>query len=156
MGLNIFASIFRFLSSFLGSLLIIAGLFFFFGAFVLFPLVIGLILVSLVLFFTRTSAKKMHAFHSAARKKFSRSFTNKLAFRFSNSYFSNHIARSFLFGAVIYRLEYIYIVPAVFFAGLVILSMVVLRNVSLSKILFSALLGTVSGFVGVFISTFFI
>jgi len=156
MVMVLFSSIFRFLSSFFGFLLFSAGFFFLLGVSSLYPLAIGFFIVSVVLFLSRTDSKKLSIFKSHARKKFSRSFTNRLASRVSNRFFCDNISRSFLLLSVIFLFRPLFVVPFIVFSCLVILSMMYYERTSFSKVLFSALLGSGSGFIGVFLSSFFV
>ena len=150
---NMFFRIFSFLSSFLGSLIIIFVLYFFLDEVLAFALVVGLAIITLILLLTRTrigSIRKMSSF--ARRQGVSRK--QRLAFKKAaqNKFFSGHITRAFLIGYIFFNYNAVLLIPLTIYAALVILAMMKLRHASLLKIILSTILGTLTGVISVIIS----
>ncbi len=147
----------KFFASFIGALLISSMIYFFLNKPLSYDLIIGLIILEIVLFLTRTNtykikkalmyAKKKHI-DETSRKKFAQSIKNKI--------FSGYIARAILISFIITQFEYILVVFTSLFCIMIILSEMSSKKLSLFKIVMSTLLGTLSGLIAVIISNFLI
>jgi hypothetical protein len=156
MVMNIFFRLFSFLSSFLGTTLIVLGLYFFLNI-PLNPLIIGFIIVNLIILITRTDRGKIRNFkHIAKRKGVNRSQRNMFAKSIRNRVFSGHIARAFYLMLIIFTFKRQFFIFAIIFSSIVILTMMKLRKITIMKILTSAALGTISALIAVVISNLLI
>lgn len=156
MGLiDSFLYLFNFLSSFIGTLLIGAAFYFFIDEFILYPLLIGIIIITILVFSTRVGLRQRQALKSFARQKgMSRRHAKFFAMSARNKFLSAHIARAFLLGFIFLTYNSLLIIPLMVFCSLVILAMMRFRRANLLKVILSSALGTLSGVVGVIFSNF--
>jgi hypothetical protein len=153
--LDSFLYLFNFLSSFLGTVLIAAAFYFFIDEFILFPFIIGLVIITILVFLTRVGFRQRQALKSFARQKgMSRRHAKFFARSAKNKFFSSHIARAFLLGFMFFTYNPLLIIPLAVFCSLVILTMMRFRQTNLLKVILSSVLGTLSGVIGVIFSNF--
>lgn len=150
-------SLFAFLSSFLGTLILALAIHVLLGESYTISLVIGLAITTLTLLITRTKFSKIHRFSSFAKSQgVSRKQRQTFKKALQNKFFSGHIARAFLLAYIFFSYDTFLLIPLSIFCVLVIFSMMRLRHTSLIKIILSAFLGTISGVIGVILSNMFI
>lgn len=151
---HLFFSIFRFLSSFIGTLLIIGGLYFFVNKIYLIPLLIGFLIITLFILIKKSNFNKGNAKLFAKRMGLRRSHRQEFAKSMQNRFLSGYIARAFLISFFLTFYYQYLMMPLIIFSGLVIFSTMKYERTSLAKIILSALLGSISGLMAVILSIY--
>ncbi len=146
--------LFSFLSSILGTILIISITYFFENT-LFYQLIIGLFLVMITILLTRTSISNIRRFKRTARRQgFRRDERKKLSKSIKNRFFTGHVARAFMIGTILFNYERLLIFPIMIYCSIAILAMMKTRQATLPKIIISTLLGTITGIAGIILSNF--
>ena len=158
---NTIFKLISFLSSFIGTIILIIGSYFLVSTLTFYSLIIGFIIVNTIILITRRNTFEVNKFLSFAKRKgFDRTQRNTMSKSLKNKFFSGHIARAFMITSTILIYDFLIgtkqliLITTTIFSVLVILSMMKLRRINLIKIMLSTILGSTAGLLSVVITNF--